>query len=105
MPSANAVFVGGSLQNIGGHNVLEPASLGLPVLVGPHTQNFAEIVAHLKQAGGLIQVQNATQLQETLIDLLSHPERANTIGSSGLQCVEQNRGALQKTKALIDQRL
>lgn len=105
MPGANVVFVGGSLQNIGGHNVLEPASLGLPVLVGPHTQNFAEIVAHLKQAGGLIQVQDAAQLYESLIDLLANPERANTMANRGLECVAQNRGALQKTKALIDQRL
>ncbi|MGL4835730.1 MAG: 3-deoxy-D-manno-octulosonic acid transferase, partial [Shewanella sp.] len=92
MPGANAVFVGGSLQNIGGHNVLEPACLGLPVLVGPHTQNFAEIVENLKQAGGLIQVQDAAQLQECLIDLLGNPERANTMGNSGLACVAQNRG-------------
>lgn len=105
MPGANAVFVGGSLQNIGGHNVLEPACLGLPVLVGPHTQNFAEIVAHLKQAGGLIQVQDATQLYESLIDLLSNPERASRMGKNALQCVAQNRGALHKTKALINQRL
>jgi 3-deoxy-D-manno-octulosonic-acid transferase len=105
MPGANVVFVGGSLQNIGGHNILEPASLGLPVLVGPHTQNFAEIVAHLKQAGGLIQVQDAAQLYESLIDLLGNPEHANAIGNSGLECVAQNRGALQKTKALINQRL
>jgi 3-deoxy-D-manno-octulosonic-acid transferase len=105
LPGAHAVFVGGSLQNIGGHNVLEPVSLGLPVIVGPHTQNFAEIVNHLLQADALIQVQDAAQLHESLIDLLGNPGRAQRIGNNGLACVAQNRGALHKTKALIKQRL
>ncbi len=104
-PGANAVFVGGSLQNIGGHNVLEPASLGLPVIVGPHTQHFADSVDKLKQVDGLIQVQDAFELKESLLQLLSNTEQASRIGKNGQQCVLQNQGALQKTKALIDQRL
>jgi 3-deoxy-D-manno-octulosonic-acid transferase len=102
---ANVVFVGGSIQNIGGHNVLEPASLGLPVLVGPHTQNFADSVEKLKQVDGLIQVQDSLELKESLLRLLANPEQASRIGKNGQQCVLQNQGALQKTKALIDQRL
>ncbi|HWS40968.1 MAG TPA: lipid IV(A) 3-deoxy-D-manno-octulosonic acid transferase [Arenimonas sp.] len=105
LSGANVVFVGGSLQNIGGHNVLEPASLGLPVIVGPHTQNFAEVIENLKQAGALLQVADAVQLQTELLDLLCNPERANRMGQNALHCVMQNKGALQKTKALIDQRL
>jgi 3-deoxy-D-manno-octulosonic-acid transferase len=105
LPGADVVFVGGSLQNIGGHNVLEPASLGLPVIVGPHTQNFAEIVDNLKQAGALLQVSDAVQLQTELLDLLCNPERAKRMGKNARHCVLQNQCALQKTKALIDQRL
>ena len=105
LPGANAVFVGGSIQNIGGHNVLEPTSLGLPIIVGPHTQHFADIIEKLIQVDGLIQVQDAIQLQESLFSLLRNPDRANAMGNNALNCVAQNRGALQKTKALIEQRL
>lgn len=105
LPGANVVFVGGSLQNIGGHNVLEPAALGLPVLVGPHTQHFAEIVALLKNADGLIQVSDDRQLAEYLEALLADPTRAKEMGKSAHDCVLENLGALQKTKALIEQRL
>lgn len=105
LPGANVVFVGGSMQNIGGHNVLEPAALGLPVLVGPHTQNFTEVVSMLKNAGGLLQVTDERQLTENLVALLQSPARAEQIGQCARACVLTNRGALQKTKALIEQRL
>jgi 3-deoxy-D-manno-octulosonic-acid transferase len=105
MPCADAVFVGGSLQDIGGHNVLEPAALGLPVLVGPHTRHFAEIVALLAEADALLQVPDSGALAEQLLQVLADPDRASALGRNALACVAQSRGALQKTKALIAQRL
>jgi 3-deoxy-D-manno-octulosonic-acid transferase len=105
MPCAEAVFVGGSLQAIGGHNVLEPAALGLPIIVGPHTRHFAEIVALLAESNALLQVPDAETMADSLLDLLSHPERASALGRNALACVAQSRGALEKTKALVAQRL
>lgn len=105
MPCAEAVFVGGSLQDIGGHNVLEPAALGLPVLVGPHTRHFTEIVALLAAADALLQVPDSGALAEQLLHVLANPDRAAALGRNALACVAQSRGALQKTKALIAQRL
>jgi 3-deoxy-D-manno-octulosonic-acid transferase len=105
MPCADIVFVGGSLQDIGGHNVLEPATLGLPVVVGPHTRHFAEIVALLAEADALLQVPDSGALAEQLLHLLSDPDRASALGRNALACVARSRGALQKTKALIAQRL
>jgi 3-deoxy-D-manno-octulosonic-acid transferase len=104
MPCADVVFVGGSLQDIGGHNVLEPAALGLPIVVGPHTRHFAEIVALLADADALLQVPDAQALTEQLLRLLGEPAQAVALGRNALACVAQSRGALQKTKALIAQR-
>lgn len=105
MPCADVVFVGGSLQDIGGHNVLEPAALGLPIVVGPHTRHFAEIIALLADADALLQVPDAQALTEHLLHLLGDPLRAAALGRNALDCMLQSRGALQKTKALIAQRL
>ena len=105
MPCADAVFVGGSLQDIGGHNVLEPAALGLPVLVGPHTRHFAEIIALLAEADAVLQVPDSDALAEQLLNVLSDQDRASALGRNAQACVAQSRGALQKTKALIAQRL
>lgn len=105
MPCADVVFVGGSLQNIGGHNVLEPAVLGLPIIVGPHTQHFAEIIAALKHAEALREVQDGEGLAQQLLQLLNAPNEASMLGQNALRCVQQSLGALEKTKALIAQRL
>lgn len=105
MPCADVVFVGGSLQNIGGHNVLEPAALGLPIIVGPYTQHFAEIVAALKHAEALCEVQDAEALAKQLLHLLNSQNEAMLLGQNALRCVQQSLGALEKTKALIAQRL
>ena len=105
MPCADVVFVGGSLQNIGGHNVLEPAALGLPIIIGPHTQHFAEIVAALKHAEALCEVPDAAAFTKQLLHLLNSPNEASQLGQNALRCVQQSLGALEKTKALIAQRL
>jgi 3-deoxy-D-manno-octulosonic-acid transferase len=94
--ACNVAFVGGSLANIGGHNVLEPASLGLPVLVGPHTHNFEEINERLSSAGALILIRNGVELGQGVIELFSDPSAANVIGNAGARVVKSERGALER---------
>jgi len=101
MPGMDLVFVGGSLQAIGGHNVLEPAASGVPVVVGPHTAHFADSIRTLKDAGGLLEVVDAKALQSVVLDLLGGDSRRKAMAAANLACVADNRGAVQKTKARV----
>jgi 3-deoxy-D-manno-octulosonic-acid transferase len=101
MPGMDLVFVGGSLQAIGGHNVLEPAASGVPVVVGPHTAHFADSIRTLKDAGGLLEVVDAKALQSAVLDLLGDDSCRNAMAAANLACVAGNRGAVQKTKARV----
>jgi 3-deoxy-D-manno-octulosonic-acid transferase len=96
-----AAFVGGSLIPSGGHNVLEPAALGVPVLFGPHTETFAEPAAMLERAGGGKRVADAEELGRELSLLLGNPERRGTMASRAERLVAANRGALERSVDLI----
>lgn len=100
---ADAALVGGSLVERGGHNPLEPASLGLPVLMGPHVFNFQEICNALSAEGGLIYVGSASNLGERLLELAGDPELRAQIGRQGLAVVERNRGALERLLGVIEE--
>jgi 3-deoxy-D-manno-octulosonic-acid transferase len=102
LAAGDVAFVGGSLVEIGGHNLLEPAALGLPVLSGPHTFNFAEISAMLHAAGALETVSDAAGLAAAVDRLLARPEEARRRGREGRQRVDRERGALARTLALIE---
>ncbi|HEV3485411.1 MAG TPA: glycosyltransferase, partial [Vicinamibacterales bacterium] len=102
---ATAVFVGGSLVDAGGHNILEPAVFGKPIVFGPHMQNFAEIAATFLDNGAAIQVRTAAELEPVLLDLLSDPVRRASLGAAARALVEANRGARAKTLAVISQLL
>ncbi len=99
--AADVAFVGGSLVPIGGHNMLEPAALGVPVITGPHLFNFSEIAAAMEEVGALCKVESHDQLAETVSRLLSSPERCADMGEQGRQLIEQNRGALQRVLELL----
>lgn len=99
---ADVAFVGGSLQAIGGHNVMEPAALGVPALVGPHTFNFAEATAMLAREGALHAVEDVDALAQELIRLLDEPGVRQAMGEAGRRVVEHERGALARTLALIE---
>ena len=101
LAASDIAFVGGSLVSTGGHNMLEPAALGLPVLSGPHVFNFAEISASLDKAGGLKLVENSDELAEEVIHLLSDQDTCNSVGQKAKTFVEANRGALQRTLNII----
>jgi 3-deoxy-D-manno-octulosonic-acid transferase len=102
LAAGDVAFVGGSLCDIGGHNLLEPAALGVPVLSGPHTFNFAEITALLKDVGALEIIGDAATLATAVQWLFDHPDEARVRGRAGRQRIDRERGALQRTLAVID---
>ena len=99
---ATAVFVGGSLVDTGGHNILEPAVFGKPIVFGPHMQNFKEIAEAFVAQDAAVQVTGARGLEEALLALLTDPVRRARLGAAARALVESNRGA--KDKSLADHR-
>lgn len=99
---ADVAFVGGSLIPRGGHNVLEPAAAGRPVLFGPYMFNFAEIAQGLQESGGGIEVTDGETLACWILRLLSKPDRRAEIGVKGQGFVSANHGAVERVMALLD---
>ena len=99
--SADLVFMGGTLVPTGGHNILEPAALGLPIVYGPHIFNFYAINELFLQYQASIQVKETEQLTQTLEQLLTEPEAARTMGENARQLIAQNSGALDKMINLL----
>ncbi len=93
---ADSAFVGGSLVANGGHNLLEPAALAKPVLSGPHVFNFLEIAAMLREAGALIEVDDAAGLTVAVRQLIELPQDAKRMGAAGLAVMQANQGALER---------
>jgi 3-deoxy-D-manno-octulosonic-acid transferase len=98
---ATAVFVGGSLVDNGGHNILEPAVFGKPVVFGPHMQNFTEIADAFLSNGAAVQVQSERELEEAMLALVTDPVRRAGLGAAARALVEANRGAKDKTLEVI----
>jgi 3-deoxy-D-manno-octulosonic-acid transferase len=103
--AADVAFVGGSLVPIGGHNLLEPAALGLPVVTGPHLFHTQDIADKFEKLGASIIVNNAGQLGTAVADLFGDAAAAADIGNRGRQIVQQNRGALARLMKLIEPHL
>ncbi|HEY4712817.1 MAG TPA: glycosyltransferase, partial [Aquirhabdus sp.] len=95
-------FVGGSLSETGGHNPLEAASLGVPMVMGSHTFNFAQIVELLKEAGALIQVNNADAVMQVWRDWLLSAAQCEDAASAALAVMKANQGALKRQLNLVD---
>jgi 3-deoxy-D-manno-octulosonic-acid transferase len=98
-------FVGGSLVPVGGHNVLEPARLARPIVVGPHTANTGDVVDRLLAVKGAVRVDSADALAWTLDHLLSHPEEATTMGLRAQAIVQTGQGAVERHMKIITARL
>jgi len=98
---ATAVFVGGSLVDHGGHNILEPAIFGKPIVFGPHMQNFKEIAGTFLTNAAALQVGGERELEEVLPALVSDPVRRARLGAAARALVEANRGAKVKTLEVI----
>ena len=102
---ATAVFVGGSLVPAGGHNILEPAVHGRPIVFGPHMQNFTEIAGAFLAGRAAIQVRSARELEETMVSLMSDPVRRARLGAAARALVDANRGAKDKTLVVVGELL
>ncbi|MEO5811098.1 MAG: lipid IV(A) 3-deoxy-D-manno-octulosonic acid transferase [Rhodanobacter sp.] len=100
--AAQVAFIGGSLVPIGGHNVLEPAALCTPVLVGPHTFNFEEITLSLIQHHGAGRVADSTQLAYRVLQLLRDPLQRQRMGQAAQEVFERERGAVQRVMQMVD---
>jgi 3-deoxy-D-manno-octulosonic-acid transferase len=98
---ATVVFVGGSLVDAGGHNILEPAVFGKPIVFGSHMQNFREIAETFLASGAAVQVRSEAELSETLRALLGDAPRRAGLGAAASAVVEANRGAKAKTLAVV----
>ncbi|MEO8002657.1 MAG: lipid IV(A) 3-deoxy-D-manno-octulosonic acid transferase [Arenimonas sp.] len=99
---ADVAFVGGSFQAIGGHNLLEPASLAIPSVVGPHTFNFVGITQLLLDVGAVQQLENPEQLPEAILRFIHDKKLAQQCGNAGRKRIERERGALERTLKLIE---
>ncbi len=99
--AATVAVIGGSLVEHGGHNVLEPAAWGVPVVTGPYMFNFAEVSELLVAAGGMIRLDDPAQLGGCLQALLGDPQRRLEMGAAGQQVVADNRGARKRLLELV----
>lgn len=99
--ASDLAFVGGSLIPNGGHNLVEAAAWGLPLLSGPSQFNFAEVSKLLSDAGALKTVGNAGELAQAVIELLDLDELRSARGHAAREVAEANRGALEKTLSLV----
>ncbi|WP_045610777.1 lipid IV(A) 3-deoxy-D-manno-octulosonic acid transferase [Vibrio vulnificus] len=99
--AADVCFMGGSLvgDKVGGHNVLEPAALGVPVIIGPSYYNFKEITIALEQAKGIIVVESSL-LGQKIQQLLCHCDRQKLVADAALNVVRKNQGALARTQSI-----
>lgn len=100
--ASDIAFVGGSLVPNGGHNFIEPAAWGLPLLSGEHLFNFAEVSSLLKTANALDIAHNPDELEKILCTFLDNPELRKQKGENALRVAIENRGALDKTLNLIN---
>ena len=98
---ADVAFVGGSLQDVGGHNLLEPAAVGTPVVSGPHLHNFSDIARRLEAAGALRIGADAAAVGDLVQALLGDADARERMRESGLALVQAGRGALRRTLDLI----
>lgn len=99
---ADLAFVAGSLEPIGGHNLLEPAAVGIPVITGPYLQNFSEIADLLRQAGALKEVRQAGELPQLLHSLWQSKSISQAMSTAGKRVVDANKGAMNKQLTLVE---
>ena len=100
--TSDVAFVGGSLVPVGGHNMLEPAALGVPVLFGPHVFNFAEISRRLCEQNASIQIHDTAELTAQLLRFLTDANLRHTTGQNGREFVERNGGAGDRVLDMVE---
>ncbi len=98
---ADIVFMGGSLSNTGGHNMLEPAAFAKPIIFGPNVFNFTEISSDLLKQNAAIQIQNVEGLFKKIMALLNDKEQCKVLGNNAQQYLYSKQGAVKNTLQLI----
>ncbi|MBI2991957.1 MAG: glycosyltransferase [Deltaproteobacteria bacterium] len=102
---ADVAFIGGSLVDAGGHNLMEAARLQKPVLFGPYMTNFATIAGEMKQKGGAVEVRGREDLVREISGLLADPGKAESMGKIGCRLVQGDRGVMERTMGLVSRYL
>jgi 3-deoxy-D-manno-octulosonic-acid transferase len=102
---SDIAFVGGSLSPTGGHNLLEPASMGIASIFGPYMYNFKEIAALVLQSGAGIQVKTPRELTDSCRALISSEELRQVLGQNGLKMMRDNGGATERHIEIIARNL
>ncbi|MCE1226923.1 MAG: 3-deoxy-D-manno-octulosonic acid transferase [Geobacteraceae bacterium] len=100
---SDLAYVGGSLVPTGGHNLLEPASRGIPIIFGPHMDNFQEITALTLEYGAGVQVTDRQGLLDAAADFLATPELRHVVGSNGLKLLRDSGGAVERHLAMLEE--
>jgi len=103
--AADMAVIGGSFISHGGQNPLEASSWEVPVIFGPHMENFRDVSQKLKEAGAAVSAGNAHELKKTIEGWITDPEAKELAGRAGRQTVVNNRGALEKTARSIEELL
>ena len=100
---ADVGFTGGSLDgHRGGQSMIEPAGFGVPTLFGPHVWNFRDAARNLLHSGGAITVEDASELEVRLVELLNDPERRKQMGTAARELVRAQQGATERTLDVLD---
>ena len=96
-PYASVVFMGGTLANCGGHNILEPAMFGKPIIVGPHMENFREIAEHFERQHAILRIHSGEELHEAVVSAADDPG----LGERARSAAEQKRGASTRAAEVV----
>lgn len=100
-PLANVAFVGGTLVPIGGHNPLEAASAGVPILIGPHTQNVRELVTELCAEGAAVVVDDSESLSEAILQIVQNSSRRSAAATASSRVAQRHRGAVTRVSTEV----
>jgi 3-deoxy-D-manno-octulosonic-acid transferase len=100
--ACDVAFIGGSLLPFGGQNLIEACAVGKPVLIGPHTYNFAQASELAIACGAARRVADVQELSQALLELFAAPEQMQTMAAEGLRFVKSNQGATEKAVALVN---
>jgi 3-deoxy-D-manno-octulosonic-acid transferase len=100
--ACDLAFVGGSLVPVGGHNLLEPAAQGLPIVTGPHLFNAQDIADKFTHSDACRVVSDAAELAETVAALIENPDEAIVLGNNALGVLDKNRGSLNRLLVLVE---
>ncbi|GAB4255102.1 MAG: lipid IV(A) 3-deoxy-D-manno-octulosonic acid transferase [Methylomicrobium sp.] len=103
--ASDLAFVGGSMVRSGGHNILEPAALGVPVMFGPYMDNFSEIAAKVLSCHAALQCSDRDDIAKAVLDLYRSPTRRGDLIDAGSKFVASNKGALEQIAQMLIQKL